>query len=432
MFNRLVRLFSSRQGIAFCAFAYVILIMILYKDVAFLFSSEEGFGYRTSPLSMILFAAAIAVAPVLYLPLGDARVSATILWLLYYTFYVPSIVLPQYLLNMDGSRIAGWMLMIFAGFSITRAGNLLPLFNVRRPRMNLLGYFAMLMVFWLIFVIVIYWNFGLTMDFSSLGDVYGQRSDFKDELADSGSLVAGYVVILSGYWLAPAMLLGGIYFVKLRSLLGWVLIGLGLCLAAYVYSVAAYKSIALSFLLVLAFSNLMGRKGTSASKITVAVLGFVSVAWVFSALPGVDFVADHLVRRAFLVPGMNASYFYDYYSHWGIKEPASFAPQVISSFYYGTNGSANAGYLAAGYSSLGPMGVLITGIGAAVAIWSADLVSRQLPFVFVSSSFLLQAYALSNSALGTALGTYGFLLTVLTLYCSPFRDEQFVLKKKRK
>lgn len=424
MNKKLKKFLESRIFLALCAGTYSLLVGFLYHDVSTIFSEVQGFTYTASQLGLIVFSCALAILPVTYLPIRSSRVSSSILWVLYYSFYVPAIALPQHIVHLDVFDIVMWMMLIAVGFLITAVGHYLPVRRLRRPDLGSRGYFIFLMSACFLFIFVTFINFGMDLKFSGLDDVYGQRAVYKDELAASGSSIAGYVVILSGYWLAPVMLLSGLYFNKMKLRYGWWLIGFGIFLSAYIYSVAAFKSIALSFVLVLAYAQLMKMRGGIGAKVSFAIISTVFLSWTLSAVPGLDFISHHLVRRVFLVPGMNASYFFEYFTRWpGYAQQAP--PQAVSLYYYGTNGSANAGFLASGYASLGVAGVILAAIFAAALLWITNIVTRGLPYVLVAAGFFMQSYALSNSALGTTMISYGFVFAILTFYICPFRENQF-------
>lgn len=417
-------IFAGKFALVTCAALYSLLINLTYHSISLIFSDVQGFTYKSSSTFMMILSSLVSALPALYLPARSRRVSSSILWIIFYTFYIPAISLAQHIITRDPFEMLGWMALLLIGFTITCTGHYLPVKNLKRIDIGYRGYFLFLISIWFIFVLITYINFGMSFNFSSLTDVYDQRADFKSQLASSGSSFAGYVIILSGYWLAPAMLLSGIYFNKLRLRYGWWLIFLGIFLSAYIYSVAAFKSIALSFVLVLAYARLLKMPGGVGGKVSFSLFAVVFFSWLLSSLPFLEFIAHHLVRRVFLVPGMNASYFYDYFTKW--PDYAALAPpQAVSIFYYGTSGSANAGFLAAGYASAGAVGVLFAGATGAVALWVANIVTNRTPFVLAGAGFFMQSYALSNSALGTAMISYGFVFVILTFYLCPFRDVQF-------
>jgi len=418
------RIYSMRLMIALSAFFYSLLIGAVYRSISSYFSEVQGFSYVQSHLAVSIVASIVATIPVVYLPIRSARVSSSILWLIFYTFYVPAIVLPQYVLHRDTYDLIKWIILLWVGFSITCVGHYLPIRKLKRIDLGYRGYFMFLVLAWVGFICVVYINFGMKLSFSAINDVYGQRAQFKDELAASGSSVAGYAIILSGYWLAPIMLLSGIYFNKLRLRYGWWLIGLGVFLSAYIYSVAAFKSIALSFVLVLGYARFIKIKGMIGAKVTYSIIALITITWLLSNLPVIDFIAHQLVRRVFLVPGMNASYFYDYFVN-GTRQSSLAPPQAVSIYYYGTAGSANAGFLAAGYASMGVLGVLLVGMSGAAVLWITNIVTKGIPIVLAASGLFMQAYALSNSAFGTAMISYGFIFSLITFYLCPFRVEEF-------
>jgi len=403
------------------ALVYSAVIGILYHAVSTIFNEVQGYVYSVTTAWLLFLSCVLSILPVLYLPLHSTRVSSSILWVVFYVFYVPSVVISQYILGYSGIDATNWMILLFLGFSLSISGHYFHVYKFPKLNISYRGYFLFLCFFWIIFIVVLYKNFGLSFNFSSLKDVYGHRAEFKSELSSSGSAIAGYVIILSGYWLAPAMLLSGVYYARSHLRYGWWLICMGMMLSAYVYSIAAFKSIALSFVLVFCYARLMRVNGLVGAKIFFGIMAVVGASWAIASISGYSFVAHQLVRRAILSPGMNAAYYFDYFRKPG--DIMNLLPaEIISRYYYGTDGNANAGYLAAGFALLGTWGVVVTGVTMACALWLANMLTRGVPFILLAAGFFMQSYALSNSGFGTVMISYGFIFAALTFYLCPFRD----------
>ncbi len=406
-----------RVGIILMAAIYAVFVGRYYAYVADVFHSVKGFTFRAPPLLVSAVGVIVAAAPALFLPTSSERTSSAPLWFLYLLSYVPGVVVAPRALFIDYDTLVGWQCLLLSGFFCTIAWNYFPRRKFRVRTLSLRQFTLMLAAVWVAFVASIYYAFGANIEFASLYDVYGRRSEYASVI-QSGYGLVGYIVIWSGYWLAPILLLCGVRIWSEKKLLGIALVGMGLMLSAYVYLVAAFKSIALGFVVVLTFWWIYRRRRFSAQKLFFALFGLIVFAYLLHRFTDFDFLADHLLRRLVISPGMNSSFYFDYF-RVNPGSPGVSPANLIASIYYGTNGSANADYLAAGFQVLGVAGPIAAGLLCGFVFWLCDCTSRDIDFPFASSMLILQSYALANTALPTVMVSYGMLASILTLAILP-------------
>ncbi|MBS0457774.1 MAG: hypothetical protein JSS44_10645 [Proteobacteria bacterium] len=408
---------NSRAAIGALCLVYCLFITYYFRVIGLHFQNVVGYGYHSSELILILTSFAFNLIPVFILPLRSQRVSISILWIVYFLFFVPAEIVPQYLVDTDPVDVLWWNALLLGGFCATVCGHYVPVINISFPKASLGTWVVGVCTIWVTLMVALVSTFGTELNFASLDDVYRVRGSFKDSLASSGPLI-GYLVVWGGDWLAPLMLVVGLVMNKKKERLGTVLITLALFLSLYIYGIAAYKSVAFSLLACVAFMYVVAGRVIVPTKFFFVLMGIAILAFVLATFFDSDFVWHQLLRRLIISPGMDAAYYFEYF-HRSSTPSGTSAPETICMYAYGNQCSANAGYLAAAYATAGSTGVVMFGAIAGIALWLVNSLTRGIPLPVLSGCFLMVAYALSNSALGTVFGTYGMLLMTVSIALVP-------------
>lgn len=408
-----------RISVIFGVAAYVSFIAWFYTYVADRFIAVQGYGIKEVEATVLGGSLVLAVLPAVLLPARGKRASALLLWILYLMHVVPSVVVFPFLADVDTSRTWVWQAFLCGSFILTIVVASLPVAPFKIARTSPRLFFIVVSGAAIVLLATIFLAFGIDIRMSLLTQVYEQRAEFIERI-QTGPALVGYAVVLTGYWLAPVLILTGLRYWKRRRVSAIIMVLWGGISSGYIYSVAAYKSIALVFVVVAACWWVYHNKAFSATTLLSYMGGLILVFSALRYICDVGFPFDHLLRRALIVPGMNAGYTFDYFSTNSLVFGAH-PPSIVSSVYYGTDGSANAGFLAAAFPRYGYLGVLATGFVAGCVLWMVDSVTRRTEFAFAAAMFLMQAYAMANSALPTVLVSYGLSLGILTALILPRR-----------
>lgn len=398
--------------------AYVVFLSFYIEVITTHFDALPGYDrYHDSQWYMVCFSYLLAVIPSPFLSVQNGRVSSSILAVVYYLFYVPAQVVAQYMVRGRDEDIVAWNVLLFAGFCLSIAWTRMPTIKIQRPSVSIRWFVVVSIVAWLLVILTITSVFGIDLKFTSIYDVYGVRAKFVEALSN-GPLLVGYLVLIGGYFLSPFLLIVGMWLLSTRHWSGIALVLLAMCLSAYIYTIAAYKSVVFGMLAAAAYVVVARGKMNIMTKLGL-IIGLASAAsWVMASVLGLDFAWYHVVRRALIVPGMDSSFYFDYFRH-NIVENSALDAQLICKLYYNSNCSANAGFFAAAYGAYGALGVLSVGSVFGIMLWLIDTLTRQVPYGIAAGCFFMQSYALSNSALGTVMLSYGLVLMMLALYFMP-------------
>jgi len=360
-----------------------------------------------------MFGGSLLLLCSLFIGLTDDKVSSGILWILFYFHVVPSVLFLNTTIHIDFIEYMGFSLFVVISYSVVAVAagysfTFAPLVKYGED----FGGFLLVFLF-IAFVFVLVKDFGIELNPPSIFDVY----EVRDRYLGSVSFLGGYVAVLSGYLLAPLLsVIGVLLFARdKRRKCGVFLIVSAFFISYLVFSSSGLKSVAfmpVMVILFLCFLRYMKRYGVGFC-LNLFFFVVVMAAWVLYVL-GFEDALIHWARRALVVPGMNVAYFYEFSLMKGFEDYLT-APNAISMYYYGTDGSANAGFIG---DSIYRFGLAFSGIGFLVILLFcgvADFFSG-VRAKNIMPLFLPSAYALANSSLSTVLFTYGFVPMVLLVY----------------
>jgi hypothetical protein len=167
--------------------------------------------------------------------------------------------------------------------------------------------------------------------------------------------------------------------------------------------------------------------------ICVAASCLVSSAIAEFLLLDSDLLANFLVRRQFVFPGVLTHYYWEFFSsHPHVLMSDSFLSWLIEPRYemnvsrlmggelFGSfDCNANANLWASGFAHFGYPGVFGVSIVAACLMWPVDRLADSGRFVMASIFAAEMAFVWTNGALHTSLLSNGLAVTLLFLYFFP-------------
>jgi len=396
-------------------FIYILVIVLSFERICSIFSTVQGYQCESSSIFLYIFNGLLLVALSSILPVTDKRVSSVFAWLLFYFHVTPSVL---FFSSITGANFFESMVFIVPVlisctflFMVSRA-KLLTILFVRIPGRVL--DLSIIFIF-LAFSVLIVQNLGLKLDAPSITDVYGVRADYKKSVSN----LVSYIVVLSGFFLSPVLIVLGIYkFGQNQRCLAALFFFMSFSLSYLIFSSAGFKSIAFMPLVTFFGCLFFLKVRYFGLALNFAFLGLLVFSWTLIFLFDFGIVLDHWVRRSLVVPGMNVAYFYEYIDFNGVSRDIHY-PSVISKTYYGTDGSANSGFIGDGVSRFGTGFFWINILLVLFYVKIPDVFSRRYASPYIAALFISSAYALSNSSITTVLITYGFI--PLVIFCLLFQ-----------
>ncbi|MDF2733470.1 MAG: group 1 glycosyl transferase [Chloroflexota bacterium] len=410
--------------------AYVIAIVAVYVLLIAPRMSSSGLVDRLDRDGSFLVACLLAIAPTPWLAVAARRPSDAALWVLYVAAYVPGIIVPAFVLG------TGWVLLpLWLTLAISFAGVISVVGHVRLrlpgPTLPSARYGMLLAVLGLAGSAGIAFFFGVPTSIPGLDQIFGTRSDYRDELAEAGRL-AGYAVWWTGGVVAPLLLAYGVWSRRPAFIVGGVLA------LSFVYATTAFRSMLFLLPLVVAVLVLVGRQRDRFGVWFAWATTFLVVGTAIVAALGWIFPASMLVRRAIAVPGQILAYYYEFFSreppyllsHSVLEgltpQPFVETPPALIGLRYFEDPfvNANGNLWADGIANFGLAGIVVASVVLAVVLIGLDAVSVAKPPLITITVVAVGVWGLTNSGALTTLLTHGLLLTGVLLWLLPTERTQ--------
>ena len=417
---------TRRTWTVLLASVFAVTYVAVYTHVISPLYVESGMANNLPEDVSLALAVALAVLPAVWLPLAGRRPSAIALWIVYITGYVPSMVMPAFLLG-DGWGLMPYWLALAASFVVAvtltnRARFRLPMVGVTPSR-----YRWLLIGFAIVGMTTATALFGIPSGLPALDSVSDVRDEFSVALEQAGRL-GGYAVWWTGTVVAPLLIAYGVWIRRPLMVAG------GFGLFALVYGLAAFRSIIFTALVLVALMIVMRRVPSRLSLVTTTIATALVAICVVLASAGWFVPLSLGVRRLLMVPGQVISYYYEHFAdgpHYLLSHsilagiaPAPYEtspPVLIGSTYFGQAQNANGNLWADGLANLGIPGLIAASLLFAVLLIGLDAAARGKPLLVAGVAGGLSAWSVTNSGLLTATVTHGIALTAAMIWLLPRR-----------
>lgn len=406
---------GSRVVVVGFVLLYLVLATVSFERIYGYFPDVQGYQYFEISVIDKIACIFIALLPAFFLPLDKSSPSSVVIWFVYFAQVASTIVVSGMQLGSKGH--VPWVWIIFVSLSFSCVTFFTGIFRVRVKIFKFgKAFFISFVLFPLVFCIVYCWSFfGLILDVPSITEVYEVRENFVNVLTASGSALAGYVFVAGGFSIASVSLVIGVVGHKKNKILSTILILGSVGLSFLIYGASGFKSVAfmpIACLIALVIFKRVNKYGVTFSVIFPLVLAFIYFASYFEPI---DLIFIHWYRRIFMLPGMNSNFVFFYMGDFGLSHLEA-APQIISDFFYHTDGSANSGIYGDGYAKFGYLGVLLNLNLLILFLVILDSVSFGVDKSISASLVVPISYAISNSSLTSIFLTYGAIYILLFLY----------------
>ena len=420
---------AIRAAVVAASVAYLGTLQWSYANLVSPLFRYQGAIFDPAGDGSLALAAVACVAPAFWLPVEVSRPSQVILWMLYVVAYVPSILIPYDVLRTGFDGVFPLTLAIFSSFVMLslmqtlRMGRLESPINSERTFENLV--LALAVAFGAYVILA----FGFTLDLPNIGDVYGVRAVFANEVATSGLPFIAYIVDWSFYVLNPLLILFGIRSRRPALLL------IGIAMELLVYGITGYRSALFTSALTIPLFIVLSMPQRRVFGLSLPVLSTAMIlgAAALDELTGSILGSTLLVRRLLTLPGQLVADYYEFFSHhptYGLSHsilgfliPRPYdlgPPNLIGAVYFGNAGSsANANLWADAFANFGIGGILgFTFVfGLVLLVLDAAASGRDLRVTGVIAC--LMAVVLSNSGLLTTILTHGLGFALLLILLMP-------------
>jgi hypothetical protein len=392
-------------------------------------------GYPWYPPDFFLWAVGLLLCtlPMLLLPYKTETASQFLVAFLYFLYLFQVIIVKFFVVENIKPYFFWCDVVLTLVFILLILILRLPKPEIPTVRLSYAGYVGTLFVASFAMLAFVVRDFGFTLTLPSLYDVYGVRAQFRLYTQEASAL-GRYAVFWLSYALIPLLLTIGLSLFKKHRLVATFLMIYCFGVALYIFAFTGFKSTALAVPAVFAMYCLFGYIRYSINILLMFYLTFLLSLVLF--LIGYDFIFVNIVRRIFIVSGLNHSYFLEYFSH---QPPLALAHSLlqglaenhvdnaptfaIGAYYYGSAmASANSGIFADAFANFGFLGILLAGLLLGILLYLLDIVSRGIDMKVVGPPLVITAYVLTYSGILTVLNTYGLLWLLIAYWLYPRRE----------
>ena len=225
-----------------------------------------GLTYKSPDLALLAISYILAATMCAVSPTKLRRPSHAIYWVLFFTVYIPGLLVPLFLQLDNGMALFGLQLSLTGGMLAIAVSYRFTLVRLRR-------YPASPQLFWLVFAVVfcacnaaVLFAYRNNLHLASLKDIYSIRHQGASVTEDNP--VIGYVIQLLGSVMDPLLISYGLANRRKK------LAGLGILGEVIVYSASSAKASILTPVFVIAFYYTIKRdQGGWVPKLGVALAG---------------------------------------------------------------------------------------------------------------------------------------------------------------
>lgn len=420
--------FGARTWAVLATSVFLVVYVATYARVISPLYVGSGLANELPPDGSIVLAVLAAGLPALWLPLMASRPSSVALWIVYLGGFVPSMIVPSFVLGA-GWALAPYWLALTGSFVVTVLA--VRSIRLRLPSVSpsVAAYRRLLIVLAVAGALAMVALFGMPTRLPGLDAVYDVRSDFTESLERAGR-IGGYAVWWSGTAIAPLLVAYGAW--RRRPLM---IVG-GLGLLSLVYALAAFRSVLFTAVVLLATLWLVRRMPRRLGIVIPAVTTALVIACAAVAVAGWIIPLSLAVRRLLVVPGQVIAYYYDEFAtgpHYLLSHSILSSvtdspylvppPVLIGRSYFGQAQHANGNLWADGLANFGIPGLVVASLLLAVLLIVLDAAARHKPPAVAVAVGGLSLWSVTNSGLLTALMTHGIGLTLLLLWLLPHRSQ---------
>jgi hypothetical protein len=406
---------------------YVVLLNFTYSSVTSPSFSYLGYINLHPAMSILIVSGLIAIIPSLWMPIALKRPSQLVYWILYVLVYIPTSVIPFFILDMSVGKLLMFNIVLLVVFYILGYVQRFPLLRITTIEMPRSIFWIGVYLSSLLLYSLVGYTFGFSFKLIGLSEVYDVRGDYRETLASASALVA-YGIAWQANVINPLLISQGLVSKNLFNLL------FGIFGQLLIFSITGFKSVLFSSLFIMAILFALKNRGKIFGLLTIAgTVGLVFITSVIALFLHDGYLSSLLVRRLIITPGLLTGYYYDFFSNHSkamlghsvfksiIDYPYSLDPPfLIGQVYFNSAAkSANANLWADSFANFGFIGIILFTLLLGTILWLYDSLTVSIDYRVACLMLGIPAISLSNSALLTSMLTHGIMLAILLVYLMP-------------
>ena len=412
------------------SYSYIYILIVHYQWISFRLH-QTSIPYH-SPSVCITLPLILNFFVVLLLPKKLYKTSDGALWLMYILAFVPTEFIPHLTLMIDPEQVCLFNIYTAAAFALIMLMTKLPRLKVKRLRLaSAYSTYMFTAGTVLTLLSILIYKFKNYISILSIYNVYQQRAEYKKLISVFGGWLA-YLVIWMYFVFVPILLTTAYsLYLRQRKFSALIFVALAVMSAYFSFSLAGFKSAFFSIFAVFAVIMLI-RRGMASYKLLLYLMLIYLLAYLLTFF-GNDWYLLHMMRRFLASPGLNAAYYFEFFS----QNPKMYmSHSFLSSFFanpYGTSPpfvigyiyydnpqtSANANFWADAYANFSTLGIFVYSFLLGLILLILDSITYKHRLEFSLGALIMSLYSLSNSGLFTNLVTYGLVFIILYLWISP-------------
>jgi hypothetical protein len=413
--------------------AYIALVHWSYATIVAPLFTYYGTSYNPADDGSLELALFLCAIPSFWLPIAVSRPSQVLVWLLYLLAYIPSLLVPLYVLGTGFDGVFPLTLMIVFSFVVLSLMQWLPRGALPSPVTSVRRFENGVLVLAIALGIYIALAFGVSFDIPDPSSVYDVRSAFKEALGASSLPLVPYAVAWSGNVVNPLLMLMGLRSRRIGLFLSGAVIEL------LVYNTTGFKSALYAITLVVPLMLLLGsrRRRFFGPGIAIIAAALIPIALIWDQTSGSLFATDLVLHRLIMLPGQLVADYYQYFSQnvtyelrhsiLGFLGPAPYElgpPNLIGEVYFGNPiTSANANLWGDAFANFGLIGIPVFTVGLGLFLVLLDRVAVGRDLRVTGTLAGLMAIQLCNSGLLTTIANLGLGVATLLILLMPEHDE---------
>lgn len=425
---------ALRLLVILSASSYAISTHVVYANLISPLYAYDGLVYRPADDGSLPLAMVLAVLPSTWLPIAISRPSQVFLWMFYALAFVPSVLMPYYVLGTGFDGVFPLTVAILVSFGLLSLTQVVRIGRFPTPIATIRAFENLVFGIAVVLGMYIVFAFGLRLELPNVADVYDVRAAYDLAVADSRLPFVAYAVAWSAIVANPlAMLLG----LRARR---YVMFGTALAIEIILYGITGYKSALLMVAFIVPLYLLLAarRRPVAGLYLAIAPVAVILVSVAADQLLESSLVTSLFVRRTLMVPGQLLAVYFDFFSHnptYALSHsilrflgagPYDLDPgHLIGAVYFHSPGlNANANVWADGLANFGFAGLFAAtaGVGLVMILLDGAATGRDLQVTGTLAG--LMAFPLSNSAFLTTILTHGLGLALLLVFLMPRLGER--------
>lgn len=423
---------------------YITVLLLLY--ISFLVYGYQNFipdiAYQHVSFNYVLLFLLVILSyiPSVWLPVYTDKPSAFVLWGLYITVVIPSIIIPYLSLEILFYQLLLYDVVLLVCFYFLTRICYLNKIKINYIRLTPTFFYILFFLLYFVLTYSMIQKFGFNFNFIALSDVYSVRAEYRDQLGGDSAVEIRWLL----YVFNPFLIVTG-YLKKKKWMLAMGFIG-----EFMIYSTAAFKTALFIGFIIVAILYLSEKfdlirtlpKLILTGTVILLAIAFIGDTLFFSddSFSDYNILTSLTLRRNFVVPGFLTGQYLSFFS----ENPKAYMathkiigalvdyqsqysrpiPYVIGQYTFGKEEtSANVNIWADAYGNFGYIGMILTSFVLYIYLLIYDVITANLDLRLSFALMIGPLAFFSNSSLLTALIGHGaiWVLIIIFLYKSSLK-----------